>query len=93
MLKYIKYEEYNDEVTRIIRDTLALRCSDGKMRSAFAVRIFLPITQDGINIEAYYRNLGQKVFFVDLDYYNLHDIGISKLVELGVRSSILVGER
>lgn len=88
-----KYEEYNDEVTRIIRDTLALRCSDGKMRSAFAVRIFLPITQDGINIEAYYRNLGQKVFFVDLDYYNLHDIGISKLVELGVRSSILVGER
>ena len=93
LLKYIKYEEYNDEVTRIIRDTLALRCSDGKMRSAFAVRIFLPITQDGINIEAYYRNLGQKVFFVDLDYYNLHDIGISKLVELGVRSSILVGER
>ena len=63
------------------------------MRSAFAVRIFLPITQDGINIEAYYRNLGQKVFFVDLDYYSLHDIGISKLVELGVRSSILVGER
>ncbi len=93
LLKYIKYEEYNDEVTRIIRDTFALRCSDGKMRSAFAVRIFLPISQDGINIEAYYRNLGQKVFFVDLDYYNLHDIGISKLVELGVRSSILVGER
>ena len=92
LLKYVKYEDYNDEVSRIIRDTLVLRCSDGKMRSAFAVRIFLPISQDGINIEAYYRNIGQNVYFIDLDYYSLHDIEASKLVELGVRSSVLVGE-
>lgn len=92
LLKYVKYEDYNDEVSRIIRDTLTLRCSDGKMRSAYAVRIFLPISPDGINIEAYYRNLNQNVFFADLDFYNLHDIEAAKLVELGVRSSVLVEE-
>ena len=92
LLKYVKYEEYNDEVTRIIRDSFALRCNDGKMRNTYAVRVFLPISPDGINIEAYYRNLGQNVFFVDLDYYSLHDIEASKLVDLGVRSSILIGE-
>ena len=92
LLKYVKYEDYNDEVSRIIRDSFALRCSDGKMRSAYAVRIFLPISPDGINIEAYYRNLGQNVFFVDLDFYSLHDIEADKLIELGVRSTVLVGE-
>ena len=92
LLKYKNYEDYNDEVSRIIRDILALRCSDGKMRSAFAVRIFLPIGQDGINIEAYYRNIGQNVFFVDLDYYSLHDIEANKLIELGVRNTVLTGE-
>lgn len=92
LLKYVKYEDYNDEVTRIIRDILTIRCSDGKMRSTYSVRIFLPISPDGINIEAYYRNLGQNVFFVDLDYYSLHDIDPDKLVVLGVRSSILVGD-
>lgn len=92
LLKYVKYEEYNDEVIRIIKDTLTLRCSDGKMRSAYAVRVFLPISPDGINIEAYYRNIGQNVFFIDLDYYSLHNIEADKLVELGVRSSILIEE-
>ncbi len=92
LLKYVKYEDYNDEVNRIIREHFTLRCSDGKMRSAFAVRIFLPISPDGINIEAYYRNLNQNVFFVDLDFYSLHDIEADKLKELGVRSTVLVGE-
>ena len=92
LLKYVKYDDYKDEVSRIIRETLALRCTDGKMRSTANVRILLPVSLDDVNLEAYYRNITQKVFFVDLDYYGLHDIEPQKLVELGVRSSILVGE-
>ena len=94
LLKYVKNEDYSDEVSRIIKETLVLRCSDGVARRTSDVRIFLPISQDGINIEAYYSNMGRNVFFIDLDYYRLHGIDASKLVELGVHDSdsILVGK-
>ena len=92
LLKYVKYEDYKDEVTRIIRELLVLRCTDGKMRSTYSNRIFLPISTDGINIQAYYANIGQNVYFVDLEFYGLHDIEATKLAELGVRSSLLVGD-
>ena len=89
LLKYVKYEDYKDEVSRIIREILVLRCTDGKTRSSYSTRIFLPINADGINIQAYYRNTGQNVYFVDLEFYELHDIEAAKLVELGVLSSLL----
>ena len=40
-----------------------------KKASCYASRLFLPISTDGINIEAYYRNIGQNVVFADADYY------------------------
>lgn len=92
LLKYAKSEDYKEEVCRIIRETLVLRCIDGKMRSTYSSHIFLPITPDGINIEAYYHNIGQNVFFVDLEFYKLHDIESQMLIELGVRYSMLTGE-
>ena len=92
LLKYVKYEDYKDEVSRIIREVLVLRCTDGQMRSTNSARIFLPITPDGLNIEAYYRNTGQNVFFLDLEFYGLHDIETSQLIELGVRGSLLLGQ-
>lgn len=93
LLKYVKYEDYEDEVSRIIREVLTLRCTDGKMRSAHFARIFLPVTPDGIPIEAYYRNIGQNVFFADLEFYEPHGIDAQKLAELGVRGSLLTGDR
>ena len=92
LIKYSKREEYEDEVNRIIRELFALRCTDGKMRSCFAFRIFLPISTEGINVESYYRNLGQNIFFVDVDFYNNHGIEIPMLLALGVRNSITTGE-
>ena len=92
LLKYSKREEYEDEVNRIIRDLLALRCTDGKMRSCYAFRIFLPISTDGINLENYYKNINQNVFFVDVDYYANHSIDTSLLLALGVRNSFVTGE-
>lgn len=62
------------------------------MRSSYSARIFLPINADGINIQAYYANIGQNVYFADLEFYSLHDIDAPKLIELGVRSSLLVGD-
>ena len=92
LIKYSKREEYAEEVTRIIKDLFPLRCSDGKMRSPFAFRIFLPISTEGINIEAYYRNIGQAVYFVDVDFYSLHDIDTQMLLALGIRNSIVTGD-
>lgn len=92
LFKYSKREEYEDEVNRIIRELLALRCTDGKMRSCYAFRIFLPISTEGINVESYYRNLGQNVFFADVDFYNNHGIETPMLLALGVRNSITIGD-
>ena len=91
LLKYKKHEEHEEEVSRIIRETILLRCSDGEMRSTYYTRIFLPITSDGINIEAYYRNTRQNVSFVDLEYYVSNGIEIIKMADLGVKSSLLIG--
>lgn len=62
------------------------------MRSCYAFRIFLPISTEGINIESYYRNLGQNVFFADVDFYNNHGIETPMLLALGVRNSITIGD-
>ena len=62
------------------------------MRSCYASRIFLPISTDGINIESYYRNLNQRVFFVDLDFYSNHGIETQMLQAIGVRNSIITGD-
>ena len=92
LLKYEKYDEYRDEVTRIIRNSLLLRCKDGKMRSPYSARIYLPVTEDGINIESYFKNVRQTVFFIDAEFYSLRDIGTQMLVGLGVNSSLLIRE-
>lgn len=92
LIKYAKQEEYEDEAGRIIRELLAIRCTDGKMRSCYASRIFLPISTEGINIESYYRNLNQLVYFVDLDYYTNHGIEPPMLQAIGVRNSIVTGD-
>jgi len=40
LLKYVKNEDDKDEVSRIIREILVLRCTDGQMRSTCSARIF-----------------------------------------------------
>ena len=93
LLKYSKNEDYKEEVSRIIRDQLVLHCNDGLMRSTYSARIFFPISSDGINIEAYYKNVGYTVFFIDVDYYSIHSIDAEMLSSLGVRNSIIIGEK
>ena len=92
LVKYSKREEYEDEVKRVIREIFAVKCTDGKMRSAYACRIFLPISTDGINIEGYYRNIGQTVFFVDIDFYANRGIETKMLLSFGIRNSIITGD-
>ena len=92
LVKYLKREEYEEEVKRVIREFFSLKCTDGKMRSAYACRIFLPISTDGINIEGYYRNIGQTVFFVDIDFYANRGIETQMLLSFGIRNSIIIGD-
>ena len=92
LLKYVKREEYEAEVNRIIQESFVLRCTDGKMRNCYTHRVYLPVNAEGINIEGYYRNVSQSVFFVDVDFYVNHGIEASLLLVLGVRDSILIGE-
>lgn len=92
LLRYIKYDEYKDEITRLIRDDLLLLCDDGYMRSAFVNRVALPVTAEGIRIRDYYKNVVKNVFYVDADFYALHGLDIQSLVTFGVQDSLLTGD-
>lgn len=92
ILKYIDFDEYESDVKRIIRNVILLRCTDGKMRRPGNSRIFLPETSEGINIEAYYRNIRQDAFFVDVNYYVQFNIRKEHLINLGVRCSLIVDD-
>ena len=90
--KYLNYEEYHDEIARIIRETFVVRCADGRMRNAFMARVFLPATSTGISIEGYLKNIVPNVSFVDLDFYMTHRVPPEMLCALGVKDSILYGD-
>lgn len=91
ILKYIKYDDYRDEVSRLIKDCFVVKCNDGKMRSTHSARVFLPINAEGINIEGYYRNVINTISYVDTDFYTAHGLSFQDLSTLGVKNSILVG--
>ena len=92
LLKYLRYDEYKDEVKRLLKDIFLLRCNDGKMRNCYMFRVCLPMTDEGINIEAYYRNVVKSIYYVDSDFYALHDVDLDDLHMMGVRNSIFTGD-
>ncbi len=92
LYKYLKFDDYKDEVTDVIRDNLVLKCTDGRVHNCYMHRVFLPVTPSGINIEGYFANIAKNVFYVDMDYYNTHEVSMEILRAMGVRSSILYNE-
>ena len=92
LLKFLKREEYVEEVRKVVKDILCLKCTDGRLHNASQSRVFIPVGDWGINLEGYYRNLGQNVFFVDADFYSSRGLEVERLKEFGVRSSISIGE-
>lgn len=93
LCKYLKYDEYKDEILRIIKELFVIRCKDGTMRNAFMTRIFLPVSQNGIQIEEYLRNIAKSVAFVDMDFYAVHNITIDMICAMGVQSSLICNEK
>lgn len=87
--KYLKYDEYKDEILHIVKEIFVLRCNDGQMRNAFETRIFLPENSNGIKIEDYLKNIATNVFFIDLDFYANHGVSIDTLCSFGVKDSLL----
>lgn len=92
ILKYIKYDEYHEEIVRLIKDCFVLRCNDGTLRSPFSARVYLPTNKDDINIEVYFKNVIDKIYFADTGFYSVHDVTLDNLLQFGVRDSILSGE-
>ena len=93
LCEYLKYEKYKDEIKTIINEMFVLRCKDGHMRNAFMSRIFLPVAQNGIQIEEYFKNIAKNVYFVDLDFYDNYNVSAEKLCLLGVQESLLCNEK
>lgn len=92
ILKYLKYDDYKDEVQRLIKECFLLRCSDGCMRSTYSEHIYVPMTSEGINIEGYFRNINASAHYIDAEFYANHDISLGDLATFGVKDSIVMGE-
>lgn len=93
LYKYLKYEEYRDEIRGIINDCFLLKCNDGQMRNAYSFRLFLPVSQSGIQIEGYLRNIAKNIFFVDAEFYLNHGISLDALCAIGVQDSLLYNDK
>jgi len=92
LCKYLRYDEYKDEIQRIVKEIFVLRCNDGTMRNPYMTRVFLPENQNGIKIEAYLLNIAKNVAFVDLEFYLNHNVSIEMLCSLGVLDSLLYNQ-
>ncbi len=92
IIKYLKYDDYEDEIRELIRKDLKLRCKDGQNKNPYSQQLFLPVSRDGVDIEEYYLYIPKKISFVDMDYYSMAGITPDDICSLGVMDSIIVGE-
>lgn len=92
LCEYLKYKEYEEDIRNIINDLIVIRCNDGVMRNAYRANIYLPVSQTGIQIEEYLRNIVKNAYFVDIDFYTSHNITINMLCDIGVQSSLICNE-
>ena len=90
LIKYLRFEEYRTEILRVVHECFVVRCNDGKLRSPYSQKIYAPITKSGINLELYFKNIVNDVFFVNADFYDAHGIDIVMLSQFGVRDSIIL---
>lgn len=89
LYEYLKYDEYKDDVLRIIKGGFVIRCTDKCMRNTFVARIFVPSNQNGIQIEMYLKNIASNVFFADLELYSKYNISSDMLCVFGVQNTLL----
>lgn len=92
LIRYYKHEEYRDEIRSILHEQFLVLCKDGRMRSPFASRVYFSVNPDGIDIENYFKNIVNYVFYVDAEFYSNHGIDVSALVQLGVHDSLLLND-
>lgn len=93
LLKFLKRDEYRDEVIKIIQENFLVCCNDGVMRSPYMTTIYLSKGEDKIEIEQYLRNIAPNVKFVDKDYYISHEISVDMLKAVGIRDTLIKGEQ
>ena len=91
LLKYLVREECRDDVTRILSEYFNVRCNDGVMRNPYRQNIYTPVTENGCNLEVYFKNIANN-YYVDLDFYISHGIDMTMLSKTGVRISVLTYE-
>lgn len=92
IIKYLKIEDYKPEVERIINSHFAVLCRDGRTRNTNNFRIYTTKTATGIDIETYFSNVINNLYYVDVDFYTTHGISFEMLSALGVRTNITIGE-
>ncbi len=92
LYKYSKYDGYYEEITKILQEIFVVKCTDGKMHNAYMSSVFLPVTDSGMDLQGYLKNIAKNVFFVDWEYYSEYNVSSDMLWSVGVQDSILVDD-
>ena len=91
LYKFLNSSEHKEEIEGIIKDIFLVRCTDGRMRNPYMMKVYLPKNGD-IYLEEYLQNISRNVYFVDLAFYSNHEVDTSVLTALGVIGSLLRNE-
>lgn len=91
LFKFLNSAEHKEEIESIIKDIFLVRCTDGRMRNPYMMKIYLPKNGD-IYLEGYLQNISRNVYFVDLEFYSNHGVDASVLTALGAIGSLLRNE-
>lgn len=90
LLKYGACVDYHDEVDNLIKNYLLLKCiKDGKVVYVNPNKevVFFSVNSEGMSIEQYFNHIATYAY-VDVDFYEMHDISTEFLKILGVQDSI-----
>ena len=92
LLRFLKHPDYQSEVRTVIKDYILVKCYDGLFRNPYSAKIYMPKDQCGADLIAYFKNVTGNACFVNMDFYQTHEVSEKDLCELGVRNSILIGD-
>jgi len=93
LLKYKANPAYTEEIVEMMKNYLVLRCknkNENKFINPYKNRIYLPCSETGIDIEAYFRNIADR-YIIDADFYENNGVSIQNLLEFNLFDTLVTG--
>lgn len=80
-----------DNIQEMLKDAYIMRIinKEGEVRFAKPRDCFIDVSKEGINLDVYYRNITDKYYRVDFDFYSNNGIPLTNLHGFGLVSTVI----